>query len=251
MQLNIKVCTDDSCKVIVRDDTEIGGSGYLPESSSVTVLNRFKYSETMSIDVLQYNKMENPEIQVPIYSTHTTQSQGVVLPVNFDGWFSVYHIVLPTEEWFLKEKAKEDGSSLPLYQVVYFSDGTNIFKYINGEIYSATLQEVIERNTEGTTISKIDKNYISICFLKKCYISLCQQIFNSRGFSKCWNKNSLDDDLIYRRDLVWMTINVIKYMTQFNQLAEAQRIIERVGGCNGLCKSEFRQIANHGCGCNK
>jgi hypothetical protein len=74
MQLNIKVCTDDSCKVIVRDDTEIGGSGYLPESSSVTVLNRFKYSETMSIDVLQYNKMENPEIQVPIYSTHTTQS---------------------------------------------------------------------------------------------------------------------------------------------------------------------------------
>lgn len=251
MQLNIKVCTDDSCKIIVVDNTEVGGSGYLPESSSVTVLNRFKYSETMSIDVLQYNRIDNPEIQVPVYSPHESQSKGVILPVNFDGWFSVYHIVLPTEAWFLSEKEKETGSSLPLYQVVYYSDGTNIFKYLNGEIQATTLEEVIERNTEGTTISKIDKNYVSICFLKKCYISLCQQIFNSRGFSKCWNKNSLENDLVYRRDLVWMTINVIKYMTQFNQLAEAQRIIERIGGCNGLCKSEFKQLTNHGCGCGK
>ncbi len=251
MELNIKVYTDDSCKIIVRDDIEIGGSGYLPESSSVTVMNRFKYSDTVSIDVLQHNKVDNPEIQTPIYTLHNTEVAPITLPVGFDGWFSVYHIVLPSEEWFLKEKAKESGSSLSLYDVVYYSDGNGVFKYINGEVSSVKLEEVIERNSQGTTISKIDKNYVSICFLKKCYISLCQQIFNSRGFSKCWNKNSLDSDLIYRRDLVWMAINVIKYMTQFNQLSEAERIIERIGGCNGLCKSEFRQIANHGCGCNK
>lgn len=31
-------------------------------------------------------------------------------------------------------------------------------------------------------------------------------------------------------------------MVQFEQLAEAERIIEQIGGCNGLCKSEFRQV---------
>lgn len=251
MELNIKVCTDDTCKVIVRDDTEVGGSGYLPESSSVTVLNRFKYSDTVSIDVLQHNKTNNPEISVPVYTLHDKEISPITLPIGFDGWFSVYHIVLPSEDWFIREKDKQEGSSLSLYDVVYYSDGYGVFKYIDGEVSSVELEEVIERNSEGTTISKIDKNYVSICFLKKCYISLCQQIFNSRGFSKCWDKNSLDNDLIYRRDLVWMAINVIKYMTQFNQLAEAQRIIERIGGCNGLCKSEFRQLANHGCGCHK
>ena len=173
MELNIKVCTDDTCKVIVRDDTEVGGSGYLPESSSVTVLNRFKYSDTVSIDVLQHNKTNNPEISVPVYTLHDKEISPITLPIGFDGWFSVYHIVLPSEDWFIREKDKQEGSSLSLYDVVYYSDGNGVFKYIDGEVSSVELEEVIERNSEGTTISKIDKNYVSICFLKKYYISLC------------------------------------------------------------------------------
>ena len=57
MELKIKVCTNDSCKVIILDDTGTGENGYLPESSSVIVKNRFKYSDTVSIDVLQHNKL--------------------------------------------------------------------------------------------------------------------------------------------------------------------------------------------------
>ena len=41
MELKIKVCTNDSCKVIILDDTGTGENGYLPESSSVIVKNRF------------------------------------------------------------------------------------------------------------------------------------------------------------------------------------------------------------------
>ena len=68
MELKIQVCADDSCKVIVKDITEVGDNGYLPESSAVTVKNRFKYSDTVSIDVLQYNKTTGPEVQVPTYT---------------------------------------------------------------------------------------------------------------------------------------------------------------------------------------
>lgn len=251
MELKIKVCTEASCKVIVLDETEVGNKGYLPEDSTVAVKDRFKYSDTLSIDLLQHNKSDGPKLQIPIYSLHNAESKKVTLPVSFDGWFTVLHIILPTKDWFLKEQAKEIGSVLPLYDVVYYSDGTSLYKYINGETEEATIAEVVQRNPVGTTISKTCENYVSICFLNKCYVSLCQQILNNRGFSECYNKNTIDPDLIFRRDYVWMAINVIKYMVQFEQLAEAERIIETIGGCNGLCKSEFKQMPSHGCGCGK
>ena len=94
MELKIKVCTNDSCKVIILDDTGTGENGYLPESSSVIVKNRFKYSDTVSIDVLQHNKADGPEIQLPVYTLHDDGNKSVTMPVGFDGWFNVYHIVL-------------------------------------------------------------------------------------------------------------------------------------------------------------
>lgn len=266
MKLKIKVCTDNSCKIVIRDDTEFGGQGYVPESSNSVAPYVFKYSETVAVDVLVLNKTEGPETQIPIYTDHNEQIVSndldpnnikpgmfaTVLPVKFDGWFTAYHIVVPSKAWFEKEFNKTAGSTLSLYDAVYYSDGQGFYKYLPNEgSFQVSIDEVIERNIEKTTISREEKNYVSICFLKKCYISLCQQIFNSKGFSQCWNKNSQSSDLAYKRDLVWMAINVIKYLTQFNQLAEVQRIIESIGGCNGLCKSEFKQLSSHGCGCSK
>ena len=38
-------------------------------------------------------------------------------------------------------------------------------------------------------------------------------------------------------------------MIDFNQLAEAQRLLERINGCNGLCSSE--NTGDKGCGCEQ
>ena len=95
------------------------------------------------------------------------------MPVRFDGWFSVCHIVIPSKEWFEKELEKQTGSAVNLYNVVYYSDGSYLFKYVDGRSYAATLEELTDSNPEGTTISITYKNYVSICFLKKCYLSLC------------------------------------------------------------------------------
>ena len=179
MELKIKVCTNDSCKVIILDDTGTGENGYLPESSSVIVKNRFKYSDTVSIDVLQHNKADGPEIQLPVYTLHDDGNKSVTMPVGFDGWFNVYHIVLPTKDWFDREMGKTAGSAVTMYATVYYSDGIYIYKYFNGTSTTVTVDEIVERNIEDTTISRTYNNYVSICFLKKCYISLCQQIFNS------------------------------------------------------------------------
>lgn len=261
MELNIKVCTNNSCKVIVNDITSIGDQGYLPENSNVTVKNRFRYSDTYSIDVLRLNKTTGPIVENQVITEHGDSPKDIELDIKFDGWFTVYHVVIPTIDWFNAELDKSSGSALNLYNTVYYTNGQDIFKYIDGHSEYVDINELLEINAEGTTISITSKEYVSVCFLRKCFINLCQQIFRTKGLwgdgtgaakSRCCpNKDAVDSDLIFRRDLVWSALNVIKYMTEFNQLAEAERIIEQIGGCNGLCKSEFRQMSQHGCGCSK
>lgn len=250
MELEVNICTNNDCNIIIQDVTS-GDSGYLPESSSGIVKNRFKYSDTISIDVLQRHTVEKDELQLPVFNEHDNKDENIIMPITFDGWFGVYHIVLPTKDWFQRELDKTTASAIPMYNTVYYSDGIYIYKYFDGISTTVSVEEIVERNVDDTTISRIYNDYVSICFLKKCYISLCQQIYNSRGFSKCWNKDSTAAELAYKRDLVWMTINVVKYMVQSNQLAEAERIIERIGGCNGLCKSEYRKWPERGCGCSQ
>ena len=245
MELNINVTTSDSCKIIVSDI-----STYLAEDFSGTVKGKFKYSDTVSIDVLQHNKTTETIYRDPIYTKHDTL-QPINIPVEFDGWFDVIHLVLPSIEWFTREIDKSEGSAFGLYDLVYFSDGIDIYKYLDGNVSQVTINEVLEVNPINTTISKTNRDYVSICFLRKCYINLCQQIFEDRGFSRCWNKNKVDSELIYKRDLVWMAINVIKYLTECEQLAEVERIIETIQGCNGLCVSSNLTSKTNGCGCSK
>ena len=240
MELNINITTSDKCKIVVQDV-----STYLAEDFSGIVKGKFKYSDTISIDVLQHNQTLKT-----IYTKHDTL-KSIDIPIGFDGQFSLVHLVIPNIEWFNKELEKTEGSALGLYDIVYFSDGTDIYKYINGETSQVTIDEILEINSVDTTISRISRDFVSICFLRKCYINLCQQIFEDRGFSRCWNKNKVDSELIYKRDLVWMSINVIEYLTQCKQLAEVERIIETIQGCNGLCASSSIISKTNGCGCDK
>lgn len=245
MELKINITTNNSCKVIIQDQSE-----YLPESFIGTVKNRFKYSDTVSIDILQHNKITETVYRDPQYTKHD-KNGFIQIPVKFDGWFTVNHVILPSDKWFETELSKTEGSSLELYNIVYFSDGSNVYKYVNNSITQVTVKEILEINPINTTISKTNKDYVSICFLRKCYINLCKQIFNDRGFSSCWNKNTVDSELVYKRDLVWMAINVIKYLTECEQLSEVERLIETLQGCNGLCSSSNETSNTNGCGCSR
>lgn len=245
MELKIHITTGSECKIVVTDLT----TDYQDEGNSNSNYNKFRFSDTMTIDVLQHNKVDSTQLLTPIFQDHTKKIEPVVISTTADGWFNVIHIVLPTKEWFENELEKGNTSILGLYQGVYYTDGSNIYKYYQGSSTTVPLEEIVERNTEETTISRCSQDYISICFLRKCYINLCQQIFNARAFDKCWNKNKIDCELTFRRDMVWMAINVIKYMAEFNQLSEAARLIERIGGCNGLCMSQYSKSMSSGCGC--
>ena len=52
MDLQIKVCTNDNCKVIILDETGTGENGYLPESSTAIVKNRL-LCQLMSYNIIR------------------------------------------------------------------------------------------------------------------------------------------------------------------------------------------------------
>lgn len=239
MNLNINISTNNNCSIVILDNTQYWENDTIAKGE-------FKYSDSISIDVIHLNKINENIIKDYKITTHSSLNKNISIPIKFDGWFTVKHIILPNKEWF--DKASE--SELGLYSIVYYADDMTIYKYINNQSYAISLDEILEVNPKNTTISIISKDYISICFLIKCYINLCKQIFESRGFSQCSNKNNIDSELIYKRDLIWMAINIIKYMTECNQLYESERIIELLNSCNGICNNKENNYNNHGCGCS-
>lgn len=265
MELKVEVCTRERCKVYVKDITPTSSSeGYLPEDSKSYMKDRFKYSETASIEaiyLIRFEALKNKTKEV-VHVSHSefTKDDMFKIPIKFDGVFNVVHIVLPTKQWFMDTFNNNPGF-LEVYDVIYYVDGTSMYKAVKerneGSLNDWTfiqvdIDELIERNTEGSTISRVCETYVSVCYLTYCYISLCKRIFDGDGFSRCSTRDKTDRELSYKRDLVWMTLNVIRYMVEFGDLQEAQRLIETIGGCNGLCEcwyEHYNKSANCGCGC--
>lgn len=168
--------------------------------------------------------------------------------INKDGWFTVFGLIIPTKNWYINNKLLADKS----YTYTIYTENGKYYKIVAGEEVEITnIEDLLLPNYTDSTIDRIEQDKVSIWFLRNCYINLCKQIFENRGFSRCWNKNTIDSELVYKRDLVWMAINVIKYLTEFEQLSEVQRIIQNINGCNGLCSQQDIPKYSSGCGCSR
>lgn len=229
-----------------------GAGEYLPEDSTESVLNKFKYTETVTINVVQLERIDATDLIASTFGNHSTITDEATVNLAKDGNYLVSHIIVPTVTWLENEKNKS-GNLLSDYSAIYVSDGIRTYKYIDEELVECPVLELAERNPEGTTISITAKNTFSICYLSKCFVTLCNEILNM-NLLKCKSKNADLDDLIFKRDFIWMTINVIKYNIDMEQYKEAQRVLEQVNYCNGLCpdtnsygKSTYK---SSGCGCH-
>lgn len=154
-----------------------------------------------------------------------SKDKMIVFPTLSDGFYTLITLLVPLDE------------SLPYY----YKDG-KFYK----NVQEVSIQEIIEVNSEYSKITPIYDYYFQVCRLKKCYIKACQEIFNKTASIRCSNKN-VDSFLIYKRDLIWSALNVIKYMTEFDQFEEAERLLEEITNCNGICPQDF----NINCGCSR
>lgn len=248
MKPGLEIKVDNLNNIIVKDTTV-----YAPENSVGKSFNDFKQSETGSIFILEYHKTDNTSeyLSPIIVNKHTIQAQYKI-KVPQDGWFTVHHIILPTAECIYSfTDAMMQGVTFG-----YYLDLDNIYdrnrKDSNGNPVKVSIEEVLNGNTNIATTQISSKDYISILNLQKCLVNLCQQIFNTLNISnKCFDSNSNNKELIFKRDLVLMAINVIKYMIKYNMRAEAARIINQLEGCNGICTGTSDSQGISGCGCNK
>lgn len=241
MNLDILIGSDNKCRLKVKDLTKESEYSYLFGVS-------FGRSDSKTVDVLTYNKVSGEKTIRPQISDNTEDT--VYLNIPEDGWITLSHIVLPSKEWV--EKNEKFFIDRPENIWIYCTDGESIYRYLKGTFYEVTIETIVEQNPYNTTISRVDKDYVSICFLKQCYVNICQQIFSKLcGMGgQCFASN-IDKELSIKRDLVWMGINVIKYMVQFNMLAEAERTIEQLESCNGICSGNPSTNKSSGCGCSK
>lgn len=163
--------------------------------------------------VLQRNRINGTKVnQIKI---RTKEEDNIIFTIGEDGHYTLGTVKVSTSP----------------AERLYYKNG----KFYNG-IYEVTLQEVINKAEY--------EDYFQICQLKKCFISACQDIFDKRASTNC-NNTGVDQASIYKRDLIWSTINVIEYMIEFGQYDEAERLLVRINDCNGLCNNTK---TNCGCG---
>ena len=248
----VKICNTGKCSIVITDLTQ-DSEEYVTESILDAEVyyerNKFKYSETCTINIIQRNTATSEEILDSIITDHTSYLDEIHYQLQQDGFYTIHHFIIPTVDW-LKQELEKEHSILEKNIELYVCDCNTIYRYYDGTLTEVSPEVLSEINTENTTISRISIDQFSICYLYDCYISLCKQIFKRINY-RCMNKSNLDE-IKFKRDFLWMTINIIKYYVELNQLLEAQRLLEEVNFCGGLCNEQKTvKQQSSGCGCNR
>ena len=200
-------------------------------------MNRFKYSQTYTINaVVKFTTDKNGELVDISINDHCSKLDEFHYTFKDDGYYEIYHIILPSKDWY-------DTNTSSLDLDIYVTDGTDIYKKDKDTLSVIAPEELLVAKCEGTTLSLTSLAQFSICNLYACYIDACKKLFEGT-LSSC-SKESADT---FKRDIVWMAINVIKYYVELGQLMEAQRLLEELTKCGGIC-NDIKSSSKQGCGC--
>lgn len=245
MEFSIDIHTTLNGEIILEDFSKEYGEYLDEETDVVTSYGYFKYSQTASINAII--KVETNKITLidVLLDKHEEDLDSVTFNVSADGYYTVDHVILPNMDWY--ENSTNDYREY--YDTIYVTDGEKVYKQEkNGTLTECTVREILERNPEGTTIQKCKVDIFFTAGLQNCYIWYCKQIFDSL-LNTC--DHSKYNDLIYARDMIWMTLNIIDYLVGFKQFLEAQRILEMFQRCGGYCKDFSITKPQIGCGCGR
>ena len=263
MKLQTEILQDLEGTISITDYQEL--EYYLPDDSPLDfqTTNTFKYKDTETVNVIEYQSSNGEELVNAIYSSHSDEdSDSIRVPLTKDGYYTVNHLVLPIASWVHKLITDHPVEDILLFSRIYFIDSENVYYLTTDECQllkagQADISDVIEMahvvdpqllgevNTLGTTISVQNFNVFNTSGLRHCYVHLSRQILEGY-LEKCKKK---DCDLIFNRDFIWMTLNVIKFYTDENRFSEAQLVLEQLN-CYKICDNiNFGPNKTSNCGC--
>lgn len=196
---------------------------YTDVNCNIIIEDEFDQSY-VNVYIIQYTSSDgNSSTQVILKEK---ESDKVICTIKKDGHYSICKIDVP----------------LNPANPYYYKDG-KFYKNVK----QVDLKEIILVNPEVSKLNIENDDYFCRCHLWNCYIKVCQEIFSQRFSFDCSTQN-VDNNLIYKRDLLNSALNVIDYMVSLGQYAEAQRILDRIGGCNGICDTG-NSNNSQSCGC--
>ncbi len=249
MNLTFNVCDIGDRYIRIQDITQQGDE-YLPEDNQgIDRYFNFKYSETCTVNILRYNSTTDPYTSNIEYTTHDHYLDEAEIRINKDGYYTVYHLVLPTIDW-LDKKLQDGEFNLDTYQAIYVTDGQKIYKYLNSKLIECEESEYTQVNTYNTTLSRCEKQFFHFYDLYNCFIKLSENVFNN-SLSKCSDKNYNIKSDRYNRDFIWISINIMKLYVKNEQYEAAQLLLEKLDSCNGICKQKQNNVnTSSSCGCS-
>lgn len=259
MNTSIDICKNHLCEITVTGK-ELDNNSYSQELS--IGVGSFRYIDTVTINVLYKVNSDNEEtlksmqISQHLQETENGEIHNVPDKTQFkldeDGLYRLVHIILPTREWFDLVSEEFGVNNIP-YEYIYVYDNLKVYKYTEDGLIQVPFSDVFDRESEEilseeSTISLLCNETFTICNTKRCYTKIATKLLNKYCPLDC----NLDafKDLIYKRDLLWMVINVVTYLLELGSFLEAQRIIEQFTRCNNFCKEELKGKGGVSCGCD-
>ena len=173
--------------------------------------------------ILQLNKANGDTITQVFIKTKAEEE--IKFNIGLDGYYTLCKIVVPTT-----------------FNAMYYYKDERFYKGLS----EVELSELVNVNPEISGLDISYYYYFQLCKLRKCYIKAAKAILDKRAPIRCDSKG-VDYSDIYKRDLLWSAMNTIMYLAESEQFEEAERLLERITGCNGLCENTNSKC-NCGCG---
>ena len=195
-------------------------------------LYSFSYKDTMTLNVVIYHKSTSDQLYAIVFTDHNGYLTEVNLPLSNDGWYTIYHIILPTDTWYYRE-SRNRFNKLSKYRDVYVTNGKNVYRLENGELVKLDILNFITEDLSKTTAHIYLKDIFTTCYLEECYISICEEYIKSKEVDL--------SQIQYKRDFIWCSLEILRLLKDNSNLNLAQSLIEEIMSCKGFC---FNNVEN-------
>lgn len=245
------ICQETGCSLTITGNSDYGNTSNLGQTT---------YEESITINVLVLNKVKSEKViqsEVSHICEISIADKTQVMPVSDidtikiqeDGHYTIYHIIIPTiSQDELVSYTQDLTTQYYWYEngKIYYKDGNDKKEYKGNILELLSTDDNVSNN-----IRYACKDIFVLCHLQECFINHCKDVFSSLYTFQCSKKSSKVDT--FNRDLLWMTINVIKYYIENGQYSAAQALLEEFEGCGStICKqSSSTKLNSNGCGCSR
>ena len=157
-----------------------------------------------------------------------------------DGWYVYVRIPIFKSTVSMDDPIMTYDQDAEKYIYVHKQYETSITLKDFSEIFTnSEISKVLESDNAGTI------EFFAYGQLNECVLNMQRKYILS---NPC-NKTICDDDDKSHRDYLFISVNVVHWLAEKGEYAEAERILEALRGCKGICNNN-KNISNYSCNCN-